>query len=116
MSSNVNDKGTYHQKFIFLTYIKSEKINHLPFLWENHHGEYIPGEFVVDSEQMFAYALGKKCPYSPFFSSVFPRVRTEYGDLQSKYPLSSQLRENAGQKKLRIYERFPLIDRVVIIF
>ena len=47
MSSNVNDKGTYPQKFIFLTYIKSEKINHLLFLWENYHGEYIPGELLL---------------------------------------------------------------------
>ena len=36
-----------------------------------------------------------------FFWSVFPRIRTEYGDLLRKFPYSIQIRENTDQKKLR---------------
>ena len=42
----------------------------------------------------YTFQLRKKCPYSEFFSSVFSRIRTEYGDLLNarKY----------GPEKLRI--------------
>ena len=33
-------------------------------------------------------SLRKKCPYSQFFWSVFPRNWPEYEDLQSQYPYS----------------------------
>ena len=29
-------------------------------------------------------ALPEKCPYSEFFCSLFSRIRTEYGEIQSK--------------------------------
>ena len=38
-----------------------------------------------------------------FFWSVFFRIRTDYGDLLSKFPSSVRLRENTYQKKLRIW-------------
>ena len=40
----------------------------------------------------------EKCPYSEFVWSVFSRIRTEYGDWQSKSPYSVQMVENTAQK------------------
>ena len=44
------------------------------------------------------HPLHKKCPYSELFLSAFSRIRTEYGDLQSKSPYSARMRENVDQK------------------
>ena len=41
-----------------------------------------------------------------FYWSAFSRIRTEYGDLRSKYPYSVQMRENTDQEKLRIWTLF----------
>ena len=41
-----------------------------------------------------------------FYWSAFSRIRTEYGDLRSKYSYSVQMRENTDQKKLRIWTIF----------
>ena len=41
-----------------------------------------------------------------FFCSVFSRILTEYGDLFRKSPYSVRMRENTGQKKLRIWTLF----------
>ena len=41
-----------------------------------------------------------------FFLSVFSRIRTEYGEIQSISPYSIQMRENTDQKKLRIWTLF----------
>ena len=41
-----------------------------------------------------------------FFWSVFSRIRTEYGEIQSISPYSVQMRENTDQKKLRIWTLF----------
>ena len=38
-----------------------------------------------------------------FSWSVFSRVRTEYGNLWSKFPYSVRILENTDQKKLRIW-------------
>ena len=43
-------------------------------------------------------ALCEKCPYSVFFWSVFSRIRTKYGEIQSISPYSVRLRENTDQK------------------
>ena len=41
------------------------------------------------------------------FSGPFcPVIRTEYGDLRSKFPYSVRMQENADQKKLRIWTLF----------
>ena len=45
-----------------------------------------------------AITLRKKCLYSEFFWSPFSRIQTQYGDLQSKFTFSVQMRENADQK------------------
>ena len=42
--------------------------------------------------------LREKCPYWEFFWSVFSRVRTEYGDIQSISPYLVQMRENRTRK------------------
>ena len=42
--------------------------------------------------------LRKKGPYSDFFWSVFFRIQTEYGELQSISPYSVRMRENTDQK------------------
>ena len=39
----------------------------------------------------------KKCPYSELFSSVFSRIRTEYGDILCISPYSVQMREDTDQ-------------------
>ena len=36
-----------------------------------------------------------------FFWSVFPRIRTEYGEIRSISPYSVRMRENTEQKKLQ---------------
>ena len=50
-------------------------------------------------------ALRKKCLYSEFFWSAFFRIRTEYGNLQSKSPFSLLMWGNTDQK-LRIRTLF----------
>ena len=44
--------------------------------------------------------LRENCPYSELFWSVFPRIRTEYGKIQSIYSFSIRMRENTDQKNL----------------
>ena len=44
--------------------------------------------------------LRKKCPNTEFFSSVFSRIRTEYGEILRIFPYSVRMRENTDQKKL----------------
>ena len=39
-------------------------------------------------------------------NSVFPWIRTEYGDLRSKSPYFVRIQENKDQKKLRIWTFF----------
>ena len=41
--------------------------------------------------------LLEKCPYSELFSSVFSRIRAEYGEMQSIYPYSVWMWENTDQ-------------------
>ena len=42
-------------------------------------------------------ALRKKCPYLELFWSVFPRIRTEYGEIRSIFPYSVRMRKNTDQ-------------------
>ena len=42
--------------------------------------------------------LREKCPYSEFFWSIFSRIRTEYGEIQSISPYPVRMRENTDQK------------------
>ena len=39
----------------------------------------------------------KKCPYSKLLWSVFSRIRTEHGEIQSVFPYSVRIRENTDQ-------------------
>ena len=43
-------------------------------------------------------ALREKCLHSEFFWSVFPRIRTEYGEIRSISPYSVRMWENTDQK------------------
>ena len=43
-------------------------------------------------------SLREKCPYSEFFWSAFPHIRTEYGQIRSISPYSVRIRENMDQK------------------
>ena len=52
----------------------------------------------VVSCSVSALALRKKCPYLVFFWSIFPRIWTACGDLQSKSPYSIRMQENTDQK------------------
>ena len=44
---------------------------------------------------MSKHALRKNCLYSKLLWSVFSRIRTEYGEIQSISPYSVQMQENA---------------------
>ena len=48
----------------------------------------------------------KSVQIGSFSWSVFPGIRTEYGDLWSKYPYSFRIQENTDQEKLRIWTLF----------
>ena len=54
---------------------------------------------------VFYSTLRKKCPYSELLCSVFSRIRTEYGEIQSISPYSVQMREKADQNNSE-YEHF----------
>ena len=41
--------------------------------------------------------LHEKCPYSELFWPVFSRIRTECVEIQSIFPYSVRMQENAGQ-------------------
>ena len=41
-----------------------------------------------------------------FFWSIFSRIRIEYGEIRSIFPYSVKMRENTGQKNLRIWTHF----------
>ena len=43
-------------------------------------------------------SLRKNCTYSEFFSSVFSRIRTEYGEIRRISPYLVRLRKNKDQK------------------
>ena len=49
--------------------------------------------------------LREKCRNSKFVWSVFSRIRTEYEDLQNKYPYSLRMLENTDQKNTK-FEHF----------
>ena len=49
--------------------------------------------------------LGKKCPYSELFWSVFTRIWTEYGEIRHMSPYSVQIMENMDQSNSK-YETF----------
>ena len=46
---------------------------------------------------LYYNSLRKKCTYSELFWSVFSRIRTEYGEMQSISPYLVQIRENTDQ-------------------
>ena len=50
------------------------------------------------TEQKQHVSLGKKCPNSEFFWSVYLRIWTEYGDLQANF-LFSLYAEKYGEEK-----------------
>ena len=44
------------------------------------------------------HTLREKCPYSEFFWSAFPGIRTEYGEILHISPYSVRIRENMDKK------------------
>ena len=50
-------------------------------------------------------SLHKKCGYSVFFWFVFPRIRTEYGEILHASPYSVQMQDNTDQKNSQ-YKHF----------
>ena len=69
------------------------------------------------------YTLREKCPHSEFFWSVFSRIRTVHGEIQSVSPYSVQMRENKDQKNSEyghfsrsdIFYRTPLGDYFCVV-
>ena len=51
----------------------------------------------TESEPKLTNSLREKCPYSELFWSVFSRIQTEYGELQSKSPYSVRMQEYTDQ-------------------
>ena len=91
--------------FSFQTYIESGKtVKTLVFKKVRETLEN-PDSFLVNllewrkSQRVFSTSsLGKKCPDSEFFWSVFSRIRIEYGEMRSISPYSFQMRDNTDQK------------------
>ena len=54
--------------------------------------------FRVSSFLLLRTSLRKNYPYSEFCWSAFSRIRTEYGDLQSKSPYLVRMWKNVDQK------------------
>ena len=50
--------------------------------------------------------LREKCPNTEFFSGPYFLIRTEYGDLRSKFPYSVRIQENTDQKKTPYLDTF----------
>ena len=46
---------------------------------------------------VWQYSLRKKCPYSELLWSVFSRIRSEYGEIQSISTYSVRMQENTDQ-------------------
>ena len=59
--------------------------------WHFH----FPNNF--DQKIINTFTLRKKCPYSKLVWSVFPRIRTEYGEIRSISAYSVHMRENTDQ-------------------
>ena len=60
------------------------------------------------------FALRKKCPYSKLFQSVFPRIRTEYGEIRSISPYSVRMRENMDQNNSEFGHFLHSVDKYPI--
>ena len=69
---------------------------------------YFPMCFVitVQCEVHQNASLCEKCPNTEFFLVCIFHIRTEYGDLRSKFPYSVRIRENRDKKKHRIWTLF----------
>ena len=50
-----------------------------------------------------------------FFWSVFSCIRTEYGDLWSKYPYSDRIQENNKPEKTQYLETFHVVSSYNVI-
>ena len=61
----------------------------------------------------YSHSLCGKSLYSEFSWSVFCRIRTEYGEIQSTSPYSVQMQENTGQKNYE-YGLFSRSDRYIL--
>ena len=60
------------------------------------HGKYVI--FIKKLHYRILIVLRGKCPYSEFFWSVFSRIWTEYGNLQSKCTYSVRITGKSDQK------------------
>ena len=58
------------------------------FIWQKLYGNQL---------YLTLISLGKKCPYSELFWSVFSRIRTEYEEILRISPFSVRMRENRDQ-------------------
>ena len=54
--------------------------------------------FSLNTLAQWLLSLREKCPYSGFFSSVFSRIRTEYGEILRISSYSVQMQESMDQK------------------
>ena len=62
-----------------------------------HHFWYFHFPNNFDQKIINTFTLRKKCPYSKLVWSVFPRIRTEYGEIRSISAYSVHMRENTDQ-------------------
>ena len=73
---------------------------------------YLSGGMNLSS--LLSEVLLEKCPNTDFFWSVFSCIRTEYGDLRSKFPHSARMQKIMDQKILRIRTLFAHLDAGVM--
>ena len=93
MSSKVQIKNGFVTGIAFNTELHGRKIN-------------VPGYQEVRFLCHLLFSLRKKSPYLKLFWSVFSRIRTEYGEMQSISPCSVRMRENVDQNNSD-YGHFP---------
>ena len=66
--------------------------------------------FCTKVSKHYTIALREKCPYSELFWSVFSRILTEYGEIQSISPDLVQMRENMRQNNSKYGPFFSVSD------
>ena len=64
------------------------------------------------------FTVCEKCPYSEFFQSVFPRIRTEYREIRSNSSNLVQMRGNTDQKncEYRHFSRSVTFASLIFVF
>ena len=77
-----------------LRHLRSYRVKSKDIITQIKNQQTIDHLHCVKSVRIRSY---KKCPYSELFWSVFPRIRTEYGEIRTISMYSVQMWENTDQ-------------------